>query len=444
MNAHSDIERAADAAGADPRPVSAVSTGVGLAGLAGLFAAIIVGRMIGANGPLSAMLAVFACALPMMIWTVLVDKTWKNASTGLDWADPPRSHDDMREISLSKLAGLWATWAIIGALYCICRYYWDGQYLFAMRMIAWAAPVMFIVSIPYIFWIDRRLREPKDGAYSFGKWLMGDHDEVDRDKMIGHLRNWAVKGFFTAFMISIVPGNWFDVLRWSNAEIVSNPVAMAFFMINLLFLIDVAFATVGYILTMRPLDSHIRSSNPYAQGWIAALICYPPFILMGGGGPLDYQGNNDAWAFWFEGQPVVLAIWGGTLVLLTTIYSWATVAFGLRFSNLTHRGIMTHGPYRWTRHPAYLAKNTFWWLAAIPFLPMSGSYVDLIRNTAIIAAVSGIYYWRAKTEEKHLMADPAYQEYWHWMERNAPVPRAIARLTRRGARPMEAGVVPAE
>lgn len=444
MNAHSDIERAADAAGGDPRPVSAVSTGVGLAGLAGLFAAVIVGRMIGANGPLSAMLALVACALPMMVWTVVVDKTWKHASTGLDWSNPPRSHDACREISITKLAGLWATWAIIGALYCICRWYWDGQYLFAMRMIALAAPAMFIVSIPYIFWIDRRLKQPKDGAYSFGKWLMGDHDEVDREKMIGHLRNWAVKGFFTAFMISIVPGNWFDVLHWSNAEIVSNPIAMAFFLINILFLIDVAFATVGYVLTMRPLDSHIRSSNPYAQGWIAALICYPPFILMGSGGPLDYQGNNDAWTFWFEGQPVVLAIWGGLLVLLTAIYAWATVAFGLRFSNLTHRGIMTHGPYRWTRHPAYLAKNTFWWLAAMPFLPMSGSTVDLIRNTAIIAAVSGVYYWRAKTEEKHLMADPAYQQYWHWMERNAPVPRFFAWATRRSARPMQAGIVPAE
>ena len=33
------------------------------------------------------------------------------------------------------------------------------------------------------------------------------------------------------------------------------------------------------------------------------------------------------------------------LVALTAIYAWATVAFGFRFSNLTHRGILTHGPY---------------------------------------------------------------------------------------------------
>ena len=44
--------------------------------------------------------------------------------------------------------------------------------------------------------------------------------------------------------------------------------------------IFVVFATVGYVLTLKPLDAHIRTANPYAAGWMAALICYPPFILM--------------------------------------------------------------------------------------------------------------------------------------------------------------------
>src|SRR3546814_9443470 len=29
---------------------------------------------------------------------------------------------------------------------------------------------------------------------------------------------------------------------------------------------DVAFATVGYMLTMKPLDAHIRTANPYMTG----------------------------------------------------------------------------------------------------------------------------------------------------------------------------------
>ena len=104
------------------------------------------------------------------------------------------------------------------------------------------------------------------------------------------------------------------------------------------------------------------------------------------------------------------------------------MAFGLRFSNLTHRGILTHGPYALSKHPAYLTKNIYWWLATLPFLVTTGSTADMIRNIAILALVSGIYYWRAKTEEKHLMADPIYAEYADWMERYGVVPRFLAAI----------------
>ena len=63
---------------------------------------------------------------------------------------------------------------------------------------------------------------------------------------------------------------------------------------DLLFMVDVQIGTVGYLLTARPLDAHIRSGNPLLAGWVAALMCYPPFILMGGGAVIDYhQGTRD-------------------------------------------------------------------------------------------------------------------------------------------------------
>ncbi|MBC7986620.1 MAG: DUF1295 domain-containing protein [Sphingomonadaceae bacterium] len=403
-------------------------SGVGVAGLAGLALAVIVGRWTGANGPLASMCAVVACGLPMVLWSVFVDKVWKNPSTGLDWARPLRAHDETREISMVKLAGLWATWGAIGAAYCIGRWYWDGSYLFAMRILAWSVPFLIVASVPYIFWIDRRLSEPKDGAYAFGAWLLG-REGADRDKIVEHWRSWTIKGFFLAFMISIVPGNWRQVIETGAADIVSGPVSLAAWLVGLLFLIDVTFATVGYALTVRPLDSHIRSGNPFVSGWVAALICYPPFILMNGDGPLDYHQNTAQWDIWFAGYPVLLWAFGAVLVLLTAIYAWATVAFGIRFSNLTHRGILTHGPYRWTRHPAYLSKNAFWWISTLPFLAVSGNPVDMVRNTAILAVISAIYYWRARTEEAHLMPDPDYRAYHEWMERNGLVPRFVRWLT---------------
>ncbi|WP_163521280.1 methyltransferase family protein, partial [Klebsiella michiganensis] len=68
------------------------------------------------------------------------------------------------------------------------------------------------------------------------------------------------------------------------------------------------------------------------------------------------------------------------------------------------------GPYAWSRHPAYLSKNLFWWLSGLPFLATTG-WIEGLRNAAIMAVVSGIYYWRARTEEEHLGADPDYREY---------------------------------
>ncbi|MEZ0241870.1 MAG: isoprenylcysteine carboxylmethyltransferase family protein, partial [Sphingomonas sp.] len=282
----------------------------------------------------------------------------------------------------------------------------------------------------YVLWLDRRLKAPKDGAWAMGAWLMGTGD-ADTVRMIpNHLRSWAVKGFFLAFMIAIVPPNFGDFVRTDPREALTNPVWLANYCISFMFVIDVAFATAGYVLTFRPLDSHIRTANPYAAGWMAALICYPPFLLMGDGGPLDYHPGTADWTYWFANHPWVLASLGAVLVALTGFYAWATVAFGMRFSNLTHRGVLTHGPYAFTRHPAYLAKNTFWWLSTIPMLATTGEWTDAARNTFIMALVTGVYYWRAKTEERHLREDPAYQEYDAWMERNGLVPRAFAAVKR--------------
>ena len=426
---------------ADPRPVSAVSSGVGMAGLAGLLCWVAFARAYHLDGPYSALCNVAACGVPMVLWSIFVDKVHRSPTTGIDWA----KQTDWREtidISLTKLAGLWATWAGIALVYGTCRFYWSNQwggFPFAMQMFAAAAPIMFVASIPYVILLDRKLVEPRDGAFAFGSWLMSTGDpanrEADGKAIANHLRSWAVKGFFLAFMLAIVPPGYGNFIRADWSVVLHNPVALANWLITFMFMIDVAFATVGYVLTMRPLDAHIRSANPHAEAWMAALMCYPPFSLMAGGGPLDYYPGThgpDGWTIWFAGQPVLLAVIGTVLVGLTAIYAWATMAFGFRFSNLTHRGILTHGPYAFSRHPAYLSKNLFWIISTVPFFT-TGNVVDAGRATILMGVVCGIYYWRAKTEEKHLGTDPAYQAYSAWMDRNGAVPLFFAWL--RGAKP---------
>ena len=84
--------------------------------------------------------------------------------------------------------------------------------------------------------------------------------------------------------------------------------------------------------------------------------------------------------------------------------------FGCRFSNLTHRGILTNGPYRWTKHPAYISKNLAWWLTFVPFI-ISQNLADSLRRSALLLLWNFVYYLRARTEEAHLSQDPQYLAY---------------------------------
>jgi protein-S-isoprenylcysteine O-methyltransferase Ste14 len=247
-------------------------------------------------------------------------------------------------------------------------------------------------------------------------------------------------------MISILPGGFASVVEADWSAIAHDPVRVGVSLFELLFLIDVQIGTVGYLLTLRPLDAHIRSGNPLLAGWVAALMCYPPFVFafMGRGGVIQYEYQTEGWGFWLTGHPAVLWAWAGALVLLTACYAWATVAFGIRFSNLTYRGVLTNGPYRFTRHPAYLSKNLFWWGSAMPFLVTNGSLLEAVRNTLFLGLVSGIYFWRAKTEEAHLLAeDPKYRAYHAWMQQHGAITAPLAKLMGR-ARPRQPVMQPAE
>jgi protein-S-isoprenylcysteine O-methyltransferase Ste14 len=438
------------------RPPSDVSTGVGLAGLGGLLVWIALCRsfpdiaaVLGLDGSLSpargvlsgpyaALAAMLFTALPMTAWSVLVDKVHLRPSTGIDW-QISRPLGEILPISVIKLCGLWATWALLAAFYALARWYWSGSYLFAMEVLTFAILPLVMLSIPYVIWLDRYLIEPRDGCFHFGAFVLGGgvigREQWDGAAIAKHWRAWAIKGFFGAFMISILPPGFAQVVEANPAQIIGNPVEMAGVLVALLFVIDVQIGTVGYLLTLRPLDSHIRSGNPFLAGWLAALLCYPPFVW-GIIGPdnqvLSYEMGTPGWSHWFAGREILLWLWGGLLVFLTGIYAWATVVFGIRFSNLTYRGVLTHGPYRFTRHPAYLSKNLFWWASVLPFLVTTGSTADAIRNSVFLLVVNAIYYWRARTEEAHLLAeDPKYRAYYAWMEDHGLITAPLARLGRK-------------
>lgn len=436
-------------------PASDVSTGVGLAGLAGLFAwigfcrfypdiaaAMELGGPISAergvlSGPYAALAAMLFTAVPMALWSILADKVHRRPSTGIDWT-LRRPLAEVLPVAVVKLCGLWATWALIAAFYALARWYWTGNYLFAMDVLTFAVLPLVALSVPYVIWLDRYLVDQRDGCFQFGTLILGagviGRDQWDRATLAKHARAWAIKGFFGAFMISILPPGFAQVVEADPVQAFGNPVEFVMLLVTLLFVIDVQIGTVGYLLTLRPLDSHIRSGNPFLAGWLAALICYPPFVwsIIGPDNQvLSYENATPGWAHWLAGNDALLWAWGALLVFLTGVYAWATVVFGIRFSNLTYRGVLTNGPYRFTRHPAYLSKNLFWWASVLPFAVMGGSALEGVRNCIFLLVVNAIYYWRARTEEAHLLAeDPKYREYHTWMNQHGAITARLARWRR--------------
>lgn len=426
------------------RPVSDVSPVVGVLGVVSLLGWFAICRQwpeisaaLDLPGPRARMDGVYAvltglvvACLPMVVWSLLVDKVHLRPSTGIDWSLARTRKPDAARC-VTKIAGLWTTWAIIAGLYCVSRWYWSGSYEFAMSVLTVSIVPLAVLSIPYVVWLDRVLVEPRDHAWHFGALLSG-RGEWDLEEVKKHGRTWLIKGFFAAFMISILPPGFVAVVNADFGAIAGDPVQLGVALLQLMFVIDVQIGTIGYIVTMRPLDAHIRSGNPFLAGWLAALICYPPFVwgIIGNGLVLNYETNTRDWAYWFAGNEVLLWVWAAWLVFLTAIYAWATFAFGLRFSNLTYRGVITHGPYRFTRHPAYVSKNLFWWCSVMPFLVTTGSPVDAIRNVFCLLCVNAIYYWRARTEEAHLLAeDPKYREYHAWMGAHGLITAPLTRLT---------------
>ena len=143
-------------------------------------------------------------------------------------------------------------------------------------------------------------------------------------------------------------------------------------------------------------------------------MCYQPFWSLISRQYIDYD-TGLSWGAWLHDTPWLYDLCGCVILFLVAVYVWATIAFGARFSNLTHRGIITNGPYRYTKHPAYLAKNLSWWLISMPFM-LSGSVEATLRRCLLLLLLNLIYYLRAKTEERHLALDPVYQRYVEWID----------------------------
>jgi protein-S-isoprenylcysteine O-methyltransferase Ste14 len=316
--------------------------------------------------------------------------------------------------TLTKYLGLIGSVGSIALLYWLFPEYaakgFYGNYWMALRLLL---PLWAAFALPYLYWVDCRLPEPRDALWQMGRLLLFQWRDVSGPIIGQHLLGWLVKGFFLPLMFTYFCGN-LDKLLHYDLKLLRGFGGYFDWAYFTLYFIDVALVSMTYLMSLKLTDTHIRSAEPTAFGWLVALVCYEPFWSLIGRQYLAYD-SGPGWGFWLGGMPALYALWGSLILAMVVIYVWSTIAFGARFSNLTHRGIITNGPYRYTKHPAYLAKNFSWWLISMPFMH-SASGAQTLRGCALLGMLNTIYYLRAKTEERHLARDPIYEQYAQWID----------------------------
>jgi protein-S-isoprenylcysteine O-methyltransferase Ste14 len=312
----------------------------------------------------------------------------------------------------TKVLGLVGTFAVIAFFYWLFPEYRQDFFNPYWKSLGMGMPILILFSFYYFVEVDIRMQKPEDGYWHMGQLMLFNFGAVNKRVLAEHYRSWIIKAFFLPLMY-VYMINDFNYLIHFDYKFDDFFKTYDFFY-NLIFTVDVAFASAGYMMTFRYMDWHIRSAEPTMLGWFVALACYSPFwnsVFYG-----SYFGYNNQyyWGDLVRQYPALQILWGCTILFLVAVYSIATVALGCRFSNLTYRGLVTNGPYRFTKHPAYVTKNLSWWLVSVPFV-ITTDWQMAFRQSVMLLGVNFIYYMRARTEENHLSNYPDYVTYANWI-----------------------------
>ncbi len=396
-------------------PTSVTNQYVAFAGLFGFISTIVLLQELNLSTVDLTTYCMLGTALPMILLDIFVLKVHERDSTGLDVKKIRPLDIKTWQRILIKLLGLLGTLLLIAIAYWLFPEYGRKFYAPFWSFCASYLPISLFLSVPYFIYVDRRMKDPEDGYLNAGYLFLGHFHRVDGQALKEFFLGWVIKGFFLPLMFVYFSRN-VEYLSGASGESIfrSFPGFVNYFG-RLAVSIDLAFVSIGYILTFRLTDSHIRSPNQLIYGWFVTLFMYVPFFSMYGSKYLDYKDNSN-WVDMFGTNDVVfIYIWSAAIIFTKIMWAWSNISFGIRFSNLTHRGIITNGPYRWMRHPSYFFKNISWWLLSVPFYSTEG-VAESIRHSILFLGINLIYYLRAKAEEAHLSEDPRYVEYALWIE----------------------------
>ena len=406
---------------APSKPVSAANFALCVISLVGCIASIWfmayfgIGIAQGSDQGNYLLITMVACGVVITILgagELLWVRSYLNPSTGL--APNALRKGDPKRIAV-RLLGLALIIGMVLFAYWVFPEY-GSFYIPYWRFLRTLAIPLLILAPLYFWWTDTRLQDPQDGYWHLGMLALKWNFELADWNSLGALfKAWAVKGFFLALMLVFLYNDVRVLADSFHNGVGVKYLAEYSFLFNLCYTIDLLYCVVGYTMTLRLFDSHIRSTDPTVGGWLIAIMCYQPFWDTSTGRLYLHYDDDIYWDNWLPDWPALRLTWAAVIIGLSLFYSLSTVAFGLRFSNLTYRGIITTGPYRFSKHPAYISKHLSWWLISVPWVAHGGP-LEAFRNCFLLGCLNLVYFLRARTEERHLSRDPDYVAYALWIE----------------------------
>ncbi len=374
-----------------------------------------------------------AMCLGLTVYTCFLE--WLRAS----WRHMPRPDASFKDVLVSaslkwvgSMAGLGVT--LFG--WWLLREYQRDQYAPLFKVLPDA-----LLYVPIVVFVMHLVTEwrlgPSDGdGKDLGLFVLLRWKDVNGQGVRDELLTWFIKGFFFSINFCELPKT-IAMIRGRESEIVNLPWAqMQPMIVLIIYGYIVAAILPGYLFSARIFGTHVRR---IAHSWFAytvTLACYSPFMMGVFTRWFNYHPFNPEpdwnkpWVSQFSQDITMLYVLGVMILVFEVFHYWGEGIFGIRSSNLTNRGIITAGPYRYCKHPVYVAKCASWLLMWLPFMT-GDTAMDCLRQTLSYVGVCVVFGARAWAEERILAEDPVYVAYALWVEQHglfSPVTRFIPLL----------------
>src|SRR5581483_1155193 len=256
-------------------------------------------------------------------------------------------------------------------------------------------PWVPFATVPSILWAEWRIGPKEDDRWHFGLLLLGRWKEIDWQQIRQGLMGWFIKGFFLPVNFSGA-SDLIGHFRGMEGQLLSAEWPKAVFFADAMMFATLGIAILpGYLFSARIFNNELKKVDCTWFGWVVTLSCYPPFNSVVSGRWFAYESKVDAqwmppWTAWGLHSMGVAHLIGGILLLLEFFHFWGESSFGLRSSNLSNRGILTNGPYRFCKHPIYLSKCVGWLIIWAP-IGLGRPVSEIFRWLLLFCSWCGIY-----------------------------------------------------